>query len=231
MDLNNHMISMSKELFYQQGFFSLIELGSQPFLPMHGPGNFGSNPVWAENVVIKNGILYRTSHHGIHGNNNKNIKIENINVKGFVTHGIQLNGFENIELTDIDIGPSANMVQLNGNYIQMRALLPNLRALYEKEDVKYEKFSFNGRKHDHLTLEELVEERLVPAMDAAFRLSVDDDYVIEDEDMADIVDQVFINHGSDQIPYGAVVYGLFLNYPASGIFYGVFSVNFDFIRF
>ena len=220
LDLNGHTIGMSTAFFYQQGFFSVIELGSQPFVPMHGPGNFGATPLWAENVEIRNGVIRRTSHHGIHGNNNKNVLIENLSVRDFVTHGIQLNGFEDVVLKDIDIGPSNSMVALNGNYIQMRALLNNLRALYEKEEVEGQVFSFWGRKEDEMTLEQLVEERLVPAMDEAFRSAVLGPlggYEIEDEELRNVVDAVFVNHGSDQIPYAAVVYGLFLNYPASGL--------------
>ena len=71
-----------------------------------------------------------------------------------------------------------------------------------------------------MTLEELVEDRLVVAMDEAFKSAVLGPlggYDIEDEEVRSIVDAVFVNHGSDQIPYAAVVYGLFLNYPASGL--------------
>ena len=217
MDLNEHVLEQSKAFFFQQGFFSVIELGSQPFLPMHGPGNFGANPKVAENVIIKNGVIGRSSHHGIHGNNNKNIQIINVQIKHFVTHGVQLNGFADITLKDIDIGPSNDMVELNGNYVQMRALLTNLRELYQRDSVEHERFSFSGRKEDELTLKELVEERLVPAMDEAFKSAIDSEYQIHDDSMRQIVDDAFVNHGSDHIPYGAVVYGLFLNYPASGL--------------
>ena len=37
-----------------------------------------------ENAIdIKDGILGLTSHHGIHGNNNQHVKLENFIVKGF----------------------------------------------------------------------------------------------------------------------------------------------------
>ena len=52
IDLNSHAIEMSDEFYYQQRWFTIIELENQQFLP--GPAFFGL-----------------TLHHGIHGNYNK----------------------------------------------------------------------------------------------------------------------------------------------------------------
>lgn len=218
LDLNGHEVAMSDALFAQQGFFSIIELGSQPFLPLHGPGNFGATPSWPSHITIRNGRLGRSSHHAIHGNNNRHVLVENVDIHSFVTHGIQLNGFENVTLRDIDIGPSHAQLRLNANYIQMRALLANLRAL---SSAFRSPFSFAQRGAEVMTLRELVEGRLVPAMDAAFRVAVFGDAVeeaaaaegVEVEDVS-----CLLRPSAYGEPYGAVVYGLFLNYPASGIF-------------
>ena len=45
-----------------------------------------------EKVLIKNGTLSRSSHHGIHGNKNTNIIIQNLSIKDFEVAGIALNG-------------------------------------------------------------------------------------------------------------------------------------------
>jgi len=66
LDLNGHILRMSEHFYYQQRWFTTIELSTQYFLPGQGIGNFGGNPSIASNVVIKNGVLGLTSHHGIH---------------------------------------------------------------------------------------------------------------------------------------------------------------------
>jgi len=65
----------------------------------------GFNP--AKNTVIKNGVIGLTSHHGIHGNWIEDVLIENIHIRDFETHGIQVNQFTNLKLIDVEIGPSA----------------------------------------------------------------------------------------------------------------------------
>ena len=67
IDLNGKTLSQSIEFYYQQRWFSLIELSSQPFLASQGPGFFGPSPVFSTNVEIFNGRLGLTAHHGIHG--------------------------------------------------------------------------------------------------------------------------------------------------------------------
>ena len=84
IDLNGKTLSQSVEFYYQQRWFSIIELASQPFMPAQGPGMFGAAPRVASNVEIKNGYLGLSSHHGIHGNQNTNINIHDIYISGYV---------------------------------------------------------------------------------------------------------------------------------------------------
>ena len=65
LELNHHTLAMSEAFYYQQSFFAIISLTSQVFLPSQGPGFFGSAPVAAENVMIRNGKLGLSSHHGM----------------------------------------------------------------------------------------------------------------------------------------------------------------------
>ena len=78
LDLNGHTLEQSQQHALMQRFYANIELADQPFIPKEGPHNFGEKIQAAENVVIKNGTLGRSSHHGIHGNGAKNITIEEI---------------------------------------------------------------------------------------------------------------------------------------------------------
>ena len=68
LDLNGYKLEMSKAFYYQQAFFALISLTSQVFLPGQGPGWFGADLKSAQNVIIRNGELGLTSHHGMFEN-------------------------------------------------------------------------------------------------------------------------------------------------------------------
>ena len=113
-------------------WFTIIELTTQYFSLGQGFGNFGGNPKMATNVEIKNGMLGLTSHHGIHGNYNKNIKITDITVENFETHGIQFNGFANIELTNINVGSASNKVYFTCEYSHMSMLYQDIVQLQMK---------------------------------------------------------------------------------------------------
>jgi len=105
LDLNGHSIKASEEFTIQQRFFSIIELSNSPFLPNMGPGNFASEESFkaGENVIIRNGILGRSSHHGIHGNMANKILLEKLTIEDFEFVGIALNGSENVVAHKIEI--------------------------------------------------------------------------------------------------------------------------------
>lgn len=92
IDLNGYSIKQSPEHALQQRFYSNIELGSSPFLPGQGPGNFATTFTPAKDGIICNGTLGRSSHHGIHGNNAVGILVEKVTIKDFEFVGSALNG-------------------------------------------------------------------------------------------------------------------------------------------
>jgi hypothetical protein len=98
LDLNGFSLSASEAFTLQQRFFSIIEFGNSPFIPKEGPGNFSTTESFqsAENVIVGNGKLGRSSHHGIHGNLASSILIENLIIEDFEFVGIALNGGNNI---------------------------------------------------------------------------------------------------------------------------------------
>ena len=114
IDLNEHEISQSLPFYHQQRFFSCISLKSVAFPLNQGPGVFGSSPVFASNVVIRNGNIGLSSHHGIHGHYNKDVVIENVHIYDFETHGVQMSYFENLKMSNVEIGPSSNVAYLKG---------------------------------------------------------------------------------------------------------------------
>ena len=118
IDLNDHEIKQSMAFYYQQRFFSCIALKSVAFPLNQGPGFFGMEPVFANNVVIQNGVIGLSSHHGIHGHYNSNVTIANVQVKDFETHGIQMSYFTNLKMENVEIGPSSTVAYLKGMCFQ-----------------------------------------------------------------------------------------------------------------
>ena len=180
---------------------------------MHG------DPFVASNVEIYGGTLGLTSHHGIHGNRNKNIKIHDLLIENFETHGIQLNGFDNLEIYDIEIQSSSQIAYLNGEYGHGRFILPRLRKISQYMDDNSKIIKFYGR-NEGITIDEIA-DKLEIELNMAFN------YVINgiegatdenDENWDYWVDckKNFINDNG--IPNGSGMYGIFLSYPGANVF-------------
>ncbi|MEW6534355.1 MAG: hypothetical protein AB1454_01900 [Candidatus Auribacterota bacterium] len=130
LDLNGHTIEQSKEHALLQRFFAVIELSDQPFVPGQGPSDFGTDITCAENVWIKNGIIGRSAHHGIHGNANKNIYITNVDFVDFEVAAIALNGVEGLTV----IGSTAmnrEDVPIVGTFSTARFITPYIDWLVD----------------------------------------------------------------------------------------------------
>ena len=115
IDLNGHVLQQSRMHYFNQRFYSNIELNTSPFIHGQGPADFGKL-YFPQNICIRNGTLGRSSHHGIHGNGNKNLLLENLVIKDFEVAGIHLNGGENVVCRKIDIMDSSRDVQVNFLY-------------------------------------------------------------------------------------------------------------------
>ena len=236
IDLNGKTLQQSKAFYYQQRWFSHIELANQPFMPAQGPGMFGDTVSSASNLEIKNGIFGLTSHHAIHGNRCSNIKIHDIEIKDFETHGIQINGFDNIELYNIDIHSSSQIAYLKGEYGHARMLLPRLRNIYEEDPTQ--RITFAGKRGGEVSMKDIFGE-IEKEINLAF------DYVMNDLDTTKMA-RNFDEHGelwqntkknflylrdedddlssdavhsnSGGLSYGTAVYGIFLSFPGANVF-------------
>ena len=98
IDLNGFRLEQSAEHALLQRFFSIIELANMPFLPTQGPHTFGSEFIAAKNVTIRNGVLGRSAHHGIHGNGNYRILIQDIEFEDFEVGAVALNGASDLRI-------------------------------------------------------------------------------------------------------------------------------------
>lgn len=112
LDCKGHSIKMSEDFYKRQRFFSIIELGSRPFVSGAGPPPHASPRMspcrlrTAYKIRIKNCKLGRSSHHGIHGNNAEDVKIKNVEISDFEVAGIALNGGRKIKIVRTTVGPS-----------------------------------------------------------------------------------------------------------------------------
>jgi hypothetical protein len=98
LDLAGHTIAQSEEHALLMRFFAVIELADQPFIPTQGPSDFGPELLSAKNVVIKNGTIGRSSHHGVHGNGNRRVRIENVDFRDFEVAAVALNGVNGLRI-------------------------------------------------------------------------------------------------------------------------------------
>jgi hypothetical protein len=106
-------------------------MASAPFIPAQGPATFStpSNFKAGEKVLIKNGILGISSHHGIHGNTMKDIILQNLSIKDFEVAGIALNGAINSILYNITIKNTCNNCRVLSTYSQSRFIRTFLQTV------------------------------------------------------------------------------------------------------
>lgn len=138
LDLNQKSIKMSDSFALQQRFFCVIELATAPFLPGQGPGNFG--PIESsQKVFIKNGIIGRSSHHCVKGNQCSYIALQNVTLANWEVAGIALNGGKVFKLDKVKSGPNCQNVPVAGVYSAARFLpkfYPRLKSVVTPQEWK-----------------------------------------------------------------------------------------------
>jgi len=151
LDLNGKTIKQTKLHNLQQRFYANIEMASAPFIPNQGPGDFSnsSNFVAGEKVLIKNGVLALSSHHGIHGNKMKDIILQNLSTKEFEVAGIALNGAINSILDGITIDSTSLDIRVLSTYSQARFI----RSFLKTVKTNYPSSSLNGKSIDDIITE------------------------------------------------------------------------------
>ena len=137
-----------------------------------------------------------------------NVVIEDLLIHDFEVGGIQFNDFANITLRNIDIGPSATNVKLNGYYGNARYDLLTLHYLnHTKPENDYVMFS-DGRNKTLLQ----IENDLITTMDIAFRYAND---ILTEEDITSewyqVAMDLFSNQENGNIPDGSTIYGVVFN--------------------
>ena len=129
LDLNTHEIRQSDAHALQQRFFAVIEVADRPFITGQGPADFtgaatAHEVVAGKNVVIRNGRIGRSSHHGIHGNNNDRLLIEDLTFKDYEVAAISLNGATHTVVRRVHMLGTFQRVPVLATYSSARFMLP-----------------------------------------------------------------------------------------------------------
>ena len=120
LDLNKKTIKQSPLHNLQQRFYANIELASSPFIPAQGPGNFGDSIVTPTNVLIMNGHLGLSSHHGIHGNGMSKVCLKDLTIGEMEVAAIALNGAVQSILDNINVLGTFTQIPTISTYSQGR---------------------------------------------------------------------------------------------------------------
>ena len=123
LDLAGHTIEQSAEHALLQRFFAVIELADQPFLPAQGPADFGHGITSAHDVTIENGTIGRSSHHGIHGNGNRDVTVRNLDFVDYEVGAVALNGVHGLAVRHVT-AVNRKDVQVLGTFSSAQFIKP-----------------------------------------------------------------------------------------------------------
>lgn len=120
ISLNGHRFSSSDVFMLQQKVFSLIELGTQPFIPGFGPADFGNSSIGPHNVVIRHGTLGPTQHHCVHGNGVHTLYIHNVTMTEYEVASVSMNAGKAMVISNVTATGHRTVVPVLGTYSQAR---------------------------------------------------------------------------------------------------------------
>ena len=112
----------------------MVELNNSPFPHFVFAFNGEKEIKNARNVVIRNGVLGRSSHHGIHGNSNSNVQLYDLTIKDWEVAGISLNGLKNGNFENLQISGLEHPVPFTGLMTLLSSTLVVLKELCKRGD-------------------------------------------------------------------------------------------------
>ncbi|MCB9493166.1 MAG: right-handed parallel beta-helix repeat-containing protein [Epsilonproteobacteria bacterium] len=142
LDLNQKTIETTTDFVNAHNFklFSIIELANAAFptppkdlefTAFAGETEFIS----ANNVVVRNGTLGRSSHHGIHGNFNDNIQVHDLVVRDWEVGGIAFNNLISGQIKNCMVSGSQHEIKIKGDPATLHDLRRALVALEDGGDA------------------------------------------------------------------------------------------------
>ena len=169
---------------------SHIEIGSQAFVPGEGSSHFGATATYVNNVEIKK-WCFRINITLCTSHCTRSIIINNVVIKDIVCKDFITYG---IQLTGFN-GLTIDTVEIGliVDYSQTKTLLSRFEYFADFQNGDEYTYRSGGKRQ---TEDELNEEYGVKWLQAK---------------------HVFVSHDQSGIPYGGVIYSLYLDYPSSGI--------------
>ena len=138
LNLNNFTFQQSLLFSVQQTFYANIQIGASPFIKKQGPSKFPDFVKAPNNVVIMNGKLGLSSHHGIHCATGVNkCIITDLEIKEFGVAGIQINGGNSLYINNIHIDNKKSNIIFNSNLSFGIFMLPHFEKLLEEKEDCY----------------------------------------------------------------------------------------------
>ena len=205
-DLNGFTIEQSKVFYLQQRFFSVFLLNNKNFIEGQGPVFFGAEMKTVSNIIIKNGIIGRSSHHGILARQTNNLLIEDVSFNNFDVAGISLSGFQDVIMRNLDIGPNNQDCPVTGRYLHARAMLPRYKQLVDEKGD--ESILINGEKRQ---IKDVI-DRLIDSMNIIYNEEILGYEYDENDELYQLAQLEFGNSNiSPRVSDGGVVYGILLN--------------------
>lgn len=136
---NYKKLQMHPQMHLIQRFFTLICLGSQPFIPNSGPISSEIKSTFPKNTIISNINFGLSSHHSILGNETYNIKILNCIFKNFETAAISLNNADCTTISNNKIKNNLQTVPTNSHFfsfVMQTRILTTLQSIYPRPNLK-----------------------------------------------------------------------------------------------
>lgn len=201
LDLNNKSIQQSALHNIQQRFYSIIEVASSPFVPKQGPSDFIGDEIHksADKLLIMNGTIGLSSHHGIHGNGAKNLILHNLTIENFEVAGIALNGSKNVIINNVKVQNTFKPIKLLSTYSQARFIKFRLQSMSE-DYPDFNDFIFKNKKASEII------NHLNSKLDATF---AEINKIQDNQNNQDITSKLFKNpeknEGLDANVYGIVL--------------------------
>ena len=122
--LNEYTIQQSKEHALLQRFFAVVELADSPFIEGVGPAQFvGESNTFqsASNIkILGPGTIGRSSHHGVHGNENDNVLIKDVTFVDFEVAAVSINKADRLTIEDCEITQNRHDVPILGMFSAAR---------------------------------------------------------------------------------------------------------------
>lgn len=218
IDLGGYTIAMDPTFYYQQRYFIGIHISNKPFADTQGPTWSGVGQIRElSNIEIKNGTIGLSSHIGIRGIECHSIYLQDLIIRDFETHGVVFNAFTNLELNNVDIGPSVlSQLPVNGNYNLVRLSLPTFRKANEEIGDK----TINFFNRSPVTYSDLY-NKLITEMDLVFKYIAYNDQSVTTHEYWPEASNLFVSEIG--ISRAATIYGAVFRSEGAEVFnFGTF---------